>query len=102
MALAKALIINLDSDEPPIQVMFNPEEYSIGKGAHYSSAKIPRKSLPNYEYGHGFDETLSLDLFFDTYETGVDVRHYIEPIANLLEPIEKTKKPPICMFAWVH
>lgn len=99
LALAKAMILNINTGEP-IPVMFNPEEYTLARSANYSDANVPGVEAPITEYNHGSFETLSLDLFFDTYESGIDVRIYTERIAQLLEIDTRTDKPPVCLFVW--
>lgn len=99
MALVKAMIINTDTWEP-IPIMFNPEEYSISQNVEFSDPKAPGMERTVTEFSHGTSETLSMELFFDTYESGVDVRLYTERIANLLEINPRTDKPPVCLFVW--
>ena len=42
MALAKAVIINLDALPPlPIPVMFNPPDYTLSKTNQFAEIKIP-------------------------------------------------------------
>lgn len=43
---------------------------------------------------------LSLDLIFDTTDTGTDVRLKTVEIAELMKPDEKSKKVPIFCFEW--
>ena len=99
MALVKAMIINTETAQL-IPVMFNPEEYSITRSAKFSDPKVHGLETTKTEYSHGMPEKLSMDLFFDTYESGLDVRIYTEQIANLLEINPKTDKPPVCLIAW--
>ena len=99
MALVKATIINTGTGEP-IPIMFNPEEYSITRDAKFSDAKVYGLETPVTEFSHGMPETLSMELFFDTYETGVDIRLFTERIANLLELDPRTDMPPVCLFVW--
>ncbi|MFQ5629154.1 MAG: LysM peptidoglycan-binding domain-containing protein [bacterium] len=100
MAVEKAEIINTVTNEM-IQVMFNPEEYSISSGARYKyGTSKGKKGYVKKEYLHGLVETLSMELFFDTYEKREDVRNYTRKILKLLEPVGVKNEPPVCLFAW--
>ena len=99
MPLVKAIIINT-STGLPLPIMFNPEEYSISRSAKYCDAKIPGLESPITEFNLGHEETLSMDLFFDTYESGLDVRIFTERIAALIDLDPITDRPPVCLFAW--
>jgi len=99
MALVKAMIINTETGGI-IPIMFNPEEYSITRNAKFSDPKVPGLETTETEFSHGMPETLTMELFFDTYESGLDVRLYTERIANLLELDPKTDEPPVCLFVW--
>ena len=100
MPLVKAMIINTSTGEP-IPVMFNPEEYAISKSATIAKIEIPGLESPILEFINGGQETLTMDLFFDTYELGIDVRVFTERISSLLDSIDpKRDEPPVLLFAW--
>jgi hypothetical protein len=99
MSLVKAMIINTITGSP-IPILFNPEEYSISRSAKFSDAKVPGLEVPITEYSHGLQETLSMDLFFDTYELDIDVRIFTERVAKLLDLDPGTDAPPVCLFVW--
>jgi hypothetical protein len=84
----------------PIKVCFNPSQYSIEKSNQFQSTSIPGLSLPISQFVNGNAKTLTLDLFFDSYEEGVDVRKYTDRIADLLKINIKLHAPPLCMFKW--
>jgi LysM repeat protein len=98
MALEKA-IIKLNSGEQ-IPVLFNPTQYSLEKSNQISELAIPGLSSPILQYVHGSNRTLTMDLFFDTYEQKTDVRFYTDQIYGLLGIEEETHVPPICTFIW--
>ena len=93
MALVKAMIINTETGVP-IPIMFNPEEYSITRSARFSDPKTPGLETTVTEFSHGMPETLTMELFFDTYESGLDVRIFTERISKLLELDPRTDRPP--------
>ena len=106
--LSKATLTNLDDpNAQPIEVMFNPTEYSISKSNSWDAVKIVGSNVPRLEFTSGGSIDLSLDLLFDTYEKGTDVRNYTGKIFDLtkIEPktVDKATgvgRPPRCMFSW--
>ena len=40
-----------------------------------------------------------MDLFFDTYEQGLDVRQYTNQVVSLLDTLPQTKAPPVLLFS---
>ena len=99
MALDKATIINLNTNER-IPVMFNPEEYSLEKGNTFSEIGIPGVMVPPVQYIRGNSSSLSMELFFDTYEDAKDVRRITRRLTRLLEHDRITDAPPILLFSW--
>ena len=104
MALEKALIQPLDDKGwpmgSPIKVLFNPAEYTIEKSNQFHTAAIPGKSTPAIQFVNGNAETLTMDLFFDTYEQGEDVRNYTRQVTDLLKMDSRLHAPPVCKFIW--
>ena len=92
----KAKIIPVDGGEE-IQVMYNPNEYSVSFEAKYSGEGTQKQfkitQTPEFK----------ISLFYDTYEKGTDVRKETKKVTSLLDPTvsgEKTKRPKICLFVW--
>src|SRR6478735_2694482 len=95
--LAKAAIVNTDTGDR-IEVMYNPEQYSLEQGNNFAEVGIPGLKGPPVQYVRGKLRTLSMELFFDTYEQGVDVRGITGTIVALLDQDVRTKAPPILLF----
>lgn len=102
MALEKA-VIEIDEGKKKgekIEVRFNPNQYSLEKGNQIAEIGIPGLGSPILQYVRGNTRTLSMDLFFDTYEQRSDVRQYTNKIYGLLEIDSGIHAPPICKFQW--
>jgi len=104
--LTKAAITNLDTFEV-IPCMFNPKEYTFTKANTWNSSVIIGNNVPEIDFQGGRAMTLAMELFFDTYETGADVRtKYTDKIWKLMmiNPDTKDKGhkgwPPLCEFRW--
>jgi nucleoid-associated protein YgaU len=109
MSLTKAALINVDAEGPPqpIECMFNPKEYTFSKANSWGVADTKGTDVPPLEFKSGNPTTLSLQLVFDTYELGVDVRkEYTDAIWNLMRVDDKLKdknnkgRPPRVRFQW--
>lgn len=105
MALEKATIqrYNLESGTPegnPIEVLFNPTEYRLEKSNQFAEVPIPGLEAPPVQFVRGSIRTLSMQLFFDTYEQGEDVRDYTGQIVELLDVDPELHAPPVCIFSW--
>ena len=101
--LKKAHIAVMDAQgktKDEIPVLFNPKEYSLNKSNKFQDTTIPGLSSPITQFISGSSETLTMDLFFDTYEERTDVREYTDKVDNLLEIDSDLHAPPICKFVW--
>lgn len=91
---------SLSPEGDPIEVLFNPTEYRLTKSNRFAEVPVPGLEAPRLQFGRGNADTLTMQLFFDTYEQGTDVRDYTKQITKLLEVDPKLHKPPICLFNW--
>lgn len=98
MALAKAMIT--PEGEASIPVLFNPTHYSLVQRNSLHEKPVPGLSTPILQYLSGNGRTLSMDLFFDTYERRRDVRKHTDRIYGLLNIRGPLHRPPICTFTW--
>ena len=94
--LAKASFTNLTAKGNPIRVHFNPVSLQYGisntlgkKGSGDKTKQVVSSSTA----------TLTLELSFDSTDTGRDVREATGPIARLMRA-EKDNTPPVVLFSW--
>ena len=97
----KATIRNLE-DNKEFEVMFNPAEYSLSKSNTWTQVSIRESNVPRTYFSGGDPTELTVELFFDTYERGEDVRDYTQKVINLTKVSEHNDgfRPPRCMFSW--
>jgi Contractile injection system tube protein len=109
--LKRAYILPINGSHRGVryEVLFNPAEYSIDKGNTFQSTSLPGLATPVTQFVTGNADTLSMELYFDTYAKSSrhgsvtlkeDVRNYTRPIANLMEIDPELHAPPICEFIW--
>lgn len=83
-----------------VPVLFYPSDYTIEKSNEFASINIPGLESPLLQFTRGGLATLSMDLFFDSYEEGRDVREYTDKITNLLNIAPDIHAPPVLKFIW--
>ena len=105
--LQKATLIATyhSGDMEIFEVQFNPTEFSLDKGAQIAEISIPGLDSPLLQFVRGQNEKMSLDLFFDTTESGMSTR--ATSVTTLTDRIYELVKiepaghaPPICTFVW--
>jgi hypothetical protein len=96
--LAKAMIINTVT-AASFPVMYNPEELKFEQGNDFAEVGIPGLNAPPLQYVRGKSRVLTMELFFDSYETGEDVRDFTQPIVALLDKQPLTMAPPVLLFS---
>jgi len=95
---AKATILNTFTGESH-RVMYNPEELKLEQGNTFAEVGVPGLGTPPVQYVRGKARTLSMELFFDTYESGQDVRTRTAPIVALLDKDPRELAPPVLLFS---
>ncbi len=111
--LTKASIVKLDRQNrsvrnESVEVLFNPKELTFAKQNNWQLGQRPKSNVPDFEFSGGGATSLKLQLFFDTYAAGKDVRKdYIDKIYKMMWvdrelTDEKNKKgrPPTVRFQW--
>jgi len=103
MALEK-LTISPERGEP-IKALFNPERYTVNKSVQFADIAIPGLDSPVVQFVRGQSEKITLDLFFDTTDSGMvdnvrDVRELTGKVYNLLKVNSETHAPPRCILLW--
>jgi len=114
--LEKAYLSRKDNPSVKVPFLFNPKELSIEKSNQYAEVNIPGLPAPIFQFIRGNARSVSMDLFFDTYEEGKDVRMHTDQITgwdagSMFSKLPNEKKglmdidsdlhaPPVCIFVW--
>jgi len=114
--LVKAFLTRKDKPLLIVPCLFNPNELNVEKSNHYAEINIPGLSTPIYQFVRGNARTLTMDLFFDTYKSKLDVRLFTDRITgwdagSMLSKLPNALKglmdidsdlhaPPVCLFIW--
>jgi nucleoid-associated protein YgaU len=89
----------------PLEVQFNPTEYTLTKGAQLSEVPIPGLDQPIIQFVRGQTETLTLDLLFDSTEEGTGsaakpVTERTDKFYELIKIDSDAHAPPVLLFSW--
>ncbi len=97
-----------------VTFLFNPNEFTIEKTNQYAEKQFPGMPSSKFQFVKGGARTLTMNLFFDTYESGTDVRTITDKITGwdsassggllapkgLMDIDSDLHTPPICYFVW--
>lgn len=92
-----------------VDCAFNPFEYSVSKSNSFAEDPRNNANGPQATFVKAGPQTLTLDLTFDTYESGEDVSRttnklwkMMQPRSNILSMITSSSKvpPPMVAFEW--
>jgi len=98
--MERQIISITPANQASFKALFNPTDYTVAKANQIAEAAVPGLEAPILQYVHGNTRTLDMELYFDTYEEGTDVRSATDKVYNLLLIDPSTHAPPICDIAW--
>jgi len=114
--LVKAFLTRKDKPLSVVPCLFNPKELSVEKSNQYAEVNIPGLASPVFQFVRGNARSVTMDLFFDTYEEGSDVRIFTDRITGwdagsmfsslpgsakgLMDIDSELHAPPVCLFIW--
>lgn len=99
------------SYSPVLTCQFNPEQLSFNKQTNWEHKAVDNQNIGDTTFKSGQPVTLTLDLFFDTTDTGQDVRQYTKILLDLMmveeangvggdTSVRVNRPPPSLMFQW--
>ncbi len=101
MPLTKATITNISLDgAPPIEVLFNPTDYTITRGANYAEIPAPGLATPILQFVRGEASALKMDLLLDGTDARADVHDRLEALRDLVRIDSELHTPPVVTFSW--
>lgn len=106
----KACLVRKDKPSEKVDFLFNPERFTVVRTNQFTEVNIPGLSTSIFQFVKGGARTLTMDIFFDTYELKEDVRIFTDRITGWESETKKAKglmdidpglhTPPICLFIW--
>lgn len=102
----KVAIVGLEVNVTLV-AQYNPKEITLEKSASWTPHATSKQDIPGIEFTSSGSRTLSMELFFDTYEDGTDVSEtYVKKLMQLISVIdqeehdEKYKRPSLLKVVW--
>jgi nucleoid-associated protein YgaU len=90
-----------------IEALFNPNQLSFNRSVGWQKQGAAQRDVPELQFTHAEPRTLTLDLFFDTYDVPgddkKDVRKkYTDKVLHLttVEQHGDKHRPPVCRLRW--
>jgi nucleoid-associated protein YgaU len=111
MAFERCWFQRLGPDLKPtgtkLYAQFNPTELQLQKQAQIAEVAIPGLDSPLLQFVRLQNEKISLELFFDTTDTGMNdtarsVTLLTDPVYELMKIDSHTHAPPRLAFGWGH
>lgn len=83
-----------------IEILYFPPEYTMDKSNTFSEVAIPGLESPYLQYVKGNAASVTLEVFYDTYEKGTDVRKLTDQLTDLMNIDPSLHAPPPLQFVW--
>ena len=99
MALEKATITGQDVDIT-VDCLFNPKEYTLSRSNSWEIKMLKTSTVPEVSFGGGQPALLKMQLFFDTFAEGTDVREHTAGLWRLMRIDDQLEEPPRVLFEW--
>jgi hypothetical protein len=101
MGLQKAKLVNVSVDPPQsIDVLFNPTEYGVDRGASFAELQVPGLPMPILQFVRGEARSLTLELFLDRTNSRQNVEDDLAALRKFVEIDSELHAPPVCEFRW--
>ena len=94
------------SDAHAIQAMFNPNKLTVSRSTKWDDQQTPKRDNPEMQFTGADPSTLSIDLFFDTYDTRNEKKQSVRDFTDKLRGLTTVEKhgdkhrPPVCQLSW--
>jgi len=114
--LVKAFLTRKDNPALIVPFLFNPSEFTVERTNQFTEVNVPGLSASTFQFVRGGSRTITMDLFFDTYEEKTDVRLFTDRITGwdsgsifsklpgaakgLMDIDSDLHAPPVCQFIW--
>jgi hypothetical protein len=104
--LRPATLTNLNT-QAVVKFQFNPQEFTISKTNNWTERETIGLNIPLINFEKGGAQTVTLKIYFDTVESGKDVRTLTAPLWKMTMVDESSEnsvtgkgQPPPVAFAW--
>ena len=109
MALTEKAFLEIEGSADTIPCMFNPSELTVSRSNSWSGNSLAGQGVPQLYYQGASSGTMSLNLTFDTTDTGDPVTNYTGKVLKLMDidpslpgtdATTNNARPPYVIFHW--
>ena len=109
MALTEKAFLEIEGKSDTLPCMFNPAEISVSRSNSWTGDSLAGQGVPKLRYTGASSGTLSLNLTFDTTDTGDPVTNYTGKVLALMDvdpslpgsdEQSNNGRPPYVVFHW--
>lgn len=109
MAMTEKAFLEVENSADTIPCMFNPAELAVTRSNAWAGTSLAGQGVPQVKYLGAQSGTLSLDLVFDTTDTGDAVTKHTGRVLKLMDvdptlpgtdPQTNNARPPWVIFHW--
>ncbi|CAG0986431.1 hypothetical protein METP2_02303 [Methanosarcinales archaeon] len=93
-------ILDGNKKDKQIEILYFPPEYSMERSNTFSEIAIPGLESPYLQFVKGNAGSITIEVFYDTYEKGTDVREITSQLTDLLNIDPTIHAPPPLQFIW--
>lgn len=93
-------ILDGNKKDKQIEILYFPPEYSLERSNTFSEIAIPGLESPYLQFVKGNAGSITIEVFYDTYEKGTDVREITSQLTDLLNIDPTIHAPPPLQFIW--
>ena len=109
MALTEKAFLEIEGGAATIPCMFNPAEFSVSRSNSWTGESLAGHGVPQVVYRGAQSGSMSLNLMFDTTDTGQAVTTHTGKLLKLMDvdpalpgsdPQSNNVRPPYVVFHW--
>jgi hypothetical protein len=109
VALTEKAFLEIEGGAATIPCMFNPAEFSVSRSNSWTGDSLAGHGVPQVVYRGAQSGTMSLNLIFDTTDTGQAVTTHTGKLLKLMDvdpslpgsdPQSNNVRPPYVVFHW--
>lgn len=87
-----------------IVAMFNPKSLGVSRSVQWTSSNAAKRDCPELQYSTAEPATLTVDLFFDTYDVDKEDKDSVYDQVKRLNDLTLVRgdkhRPPVCQLFW--
>lgn len=109
MPLTEKAFLEIEGTTSRIPCMFNPSELTVTRSNNWTGQSLAGQGVPRVRYQGAESGTMTLNLTFDTTDTGDAVTNHTSKVMGLMDidpnlpgtdPTTNNARPPYVIFHW--